>query len=76
MRARITLDDDAYQLASLYAAGDGISLGSAIGELVRKAIAKPTYIGTGIKVAPNGLHVFGSRGRVITPKMVKDALGG
>jgi hypothetical protein len=76
MRIRITLDDDAYQLASLYAAGHGISLGAAIGELVRKAIAKPAYGGTGIKTAPNGLPVFPSRGRVITPKMMKDALGG
>jgi hypothetical protein len=75
MRTSITLDDDVYQLASMYAAGRGITLGAAVGELVRKANVVPhsSPDSLGIKIAPNGLPVFASRGRVITPEMVKDA---
>jgi hypothetical protein len=75
MRTSITLDDDVYQLASLYAAGRGITLGAAVGELVRKAKAAPRSSpeSHGIKIAPNGLPVFASRGRVITSEMVKAA---
>jgi len=75
MRTSITLDDDVYQLASMYAAGRGITLGAAVGELVRKAESGPRSVpgSSGIKTLPNGLRVFASRGRVITPEMVKAA---
>jgi macrodomain Ter protein organizer (MatP/YcbG family) len=75
MRTSITLDDDVYQLASMYAAGRGITLGAAVSELVRKAEAGPRSVSglSGIKTAPNGLPVFASRGRVLTSEMVKDA---
>jgi hypothetical protein len=75
MRTSITLDDDVYQLASMYAAGRGITLGAAVGELVRKTNAAPRSSSDshGIKIAPNGLPVFASRGRVITSEMVKAA---
>jgi len=75
MRTSITIDDDVYQLASLYAAGRGITLGAAIGELVRKANAaeSPVSPSSQLKTARNGLRIFPSRGRTITPEMVRDA---
>jgi hypothetical protein len=75
MRTSITLDDDAYQLASLYAKGRGITLSAAINEAVRK-IGEPRSapISSRLKIAPNGLLVIASRGRVITSEMVKEAL--
>jgi hypothetical protein len=74
MRTSITLDDDAYQLASLYAKGRGITLSAAINEAVRK-IGEPRSASSSsrIRIAPNGLPVFSS-GRVITTEMVKEAL--
>jgi len=76
MRTSITLDEDVYQLASLYAAARGITLSAAINETVRKIGTVPgsTSGSSRMKIAPNGLPVFASRGRVITSKMVKDAL--
>jgi hypothetical protein len=78
MRVRITLDEDVYQLVSLCAAGRGITFGAAVGVLVRKAMAGPQSRSRSsrTKTATNGLRVFSARGRVITPKMVKDASGG
>jgi len=75
MRTTINLDEDVYQLASLYATGRGITLGAAVGELVRRANAapRPSSDSSGIKIAANGLPVFASRGRVITSEMVKAA---
>jgi hypothetical protein len=69
MRTTITLDDDVYELASMYAAGRGITLGAAVGELMRKA--NGTSGSSRIKIAANGLPVFAARGRVITSEMVK-----
>jgi hypothetical protein len=73
MRTSITLDDDAYQLASLYAKGRGITLSAAINEAVRKMDAPPAPTSR-IKIAPNGLRVFVADGTAITPAMVKKAL--
>jgi hypothetical protein len=74
MRTSVTLDDDVYELASLYSRGKGITLGAAIGELVRRGEAAPPDFSSEIETAPNGLPVFKSRGRVITSEMVKAAL--
>ena len=75
MRTSITLDDDVYQLASLYAAGRGITLGAAIGELVRKShSAQPSASPhPRLKTAANGLRIFPARGKPITSEMVKKA---
>jgi hypothetical protein len=75
MRTTITLDDDVYELASMYAAGRGITLGAAVGELVRRGNgpAGSTSGSPRMKTLPNGLYVFAARGRVITSEMVKDA---
>jgi hypothetical protein len=75
MRTTITLDDDVYELASMYAAGRGMTLGAAVGELVRKGngSAGSTSGASRVRIASNGLPVFSSRGKVITSEMVKAA---
>ena len=57
MRTSVTLDDDVYELASLYAHGRGITLGKAIGELVRKgqAIERGETPSSRLVREPNGL---------------------
>jgi hypothetical protein len=76
MRTSITLDEDVYQLASLYAKGRGVTLGAAIGEMVRKGAAAPRSGSPSPNLvrAPNGLLILPARGRVITNEMVKEAL--
>jgi hypothetical protein len=73
MRTSITLDEDVYEIASLYATGRGVTLGAALGELVRKGSAARPSAPAGIKTARNGLKIFAARGRKITPEMVKAA---
>ena len=76
MRTSITLDDEIYELASTYAHARDITLGAAIGELVRRgeSASRPATGSDRIVTAPNGLPVFKSRGRVITSEMVRAAL--
>jgi hypothetical protein len=73
MRTSVNLDEDVHELAILYAAGRGITLSAAINEAVRK-IAMPARVSSpssAIETRANGMPVFASRGRVITPEMVK-----
>jgi hypothetical protein len=72
MRTNVTLDDDVHQLASLYAAAKGITLGAAIGELIRKAEATPPSP-PDIRRSSSGLAMFPPSGTVLTSKMVKEA---
>jgi hypothetical protein len=72
MRTSINLDEDVYQLASLYAAGRGITLSAAINEVFLR-MAAPAAPPVLIETAPNGMPLFPSRGRIITPEMVKAA---
>jgi hypothetical protein len=76
MRTSITLDEDVYELASLYAKGRGITLSAAINEAVRKIGEAPrsTSRPSRFTIGPNGLPVFSSGGKAITPEMVKEAL--
>jgi hypothetical protein len=76
MRTSITLDEDVYEIATLYAKGRGVTLGAALGEMVRKAISTPPSDSPSprLKRAPNGLLIFAGTGRVITNEMVKAAL--
>ena len=71
MRTSITLDENVYQLASLYAAGRGITLSAAINEVFLRMTAPAAPVS--IETAPNGMPVFPIRDRVITPEMVKAA---
>lgn len=75
MRTSVTLDDQIYELASLYASARGITLGAAIGELIRRgegasgsATASPS-----LRSSANGFPLFPRRGTPITSQMVKDA---
>ncbi len=70
----MTLDDDVYELAQVYAKGKGLTFGAAVSELVRKGGSAPQseISMDGLKRLPNGMLVFAARpGRVITPEMVK-----
>jgi hypothetical protein len=71
MRTSVTLDDDIHELASIYANARGITLGAALGELVRKGQQAPEAASSEIEMGPHGLPVFRSRGHVITPEMVR-----
>jgi hypothetical protein len=72
MRTNVNLDDDIHQLTSAYASARGISLGAAIGELIRRAESPPAQ--AEIRRAPNGIPLFPRKGRTITNEMVKRAL--
>jgi hypothetical protein len=73
MRTTITIDDEAYAIATLYARARGISLGTALGEFVKNAKGKQPADFSRIETAPNGLPVFQSRVGVLTDEMVKAA---
>jgi hypothetical protein len=73
MRTTITIDDEAYAIASLYARARGITLGAAFGEFVKNARGKQQLDFSRIETAPNGLPVFQSRVGVLTDEMVKAA---
>jgi hypothetical protein len=76
MRTTVTLDQDAYELACLYAKGRGTTMGDAIGELMRRGHAAPPPASKSSRLvrASNGLLVIRSEGPVITNEMVKAAL--
>lgn len=79
MRTTVNLDQEAYELATLYSRGRGVTLGAALSELAKKGIealrTEPSPL-PGLVRAPNGLLIFAPRndGRVITNEMVREAL--
>jgi hypothetical protein len=74
MRTSITLDEDIYQHATLYAKGRGVTLSTAVSEIARKGLEAmhSTSPSLRLKRAPNGLLIFDGTGRTITPEMVKE----
>jgi hypothetical protein len=79
MRTTVNLDQEAYELASLYSRGRGVTLGAALSELAKKgieALREEPSQSPNLERLPNGMLVFKSRkdGRVITTGMVKAAL--
>ena len=70
MRTSITLEEDVYAFASLYASAKGITLGKAIGELVRRAESAPEAPPE-IHRSRSGLAMFPPRGRAVTAELVK-----
>jgi hypothetical protein len=83
MRTTVTLDQEAYELASLYSRGKGLTLGAALSELTKKGIesirvqpSSTDSIPEGLVRGPHGLLMFAPRndGRVLTSEMVKAAL--
>jgi hypothetical protein len=73
MRTSITLDDDIHELALVYAQARGLTLGAAIGELVRRGQSATALETSDIEIGPHGIPVLRSRGRVLTSEMVKAA---
>lgn len=73
MRTTVNLDDSVYEFTSQYAAARGLTLGAAIGELVRRAQTPPATSAAALRRAPNGFPMFPKQGRVLTAQMVKDA---
>ena len=71
MRTNVNLADDARQFAEIYAHANGITLGDAITDLIRKGqSAKTGDFGR----SAAGFPTFPPSGRVITTEMVKEAL--
>jgi hypothetical protein len=76
MRTSITLEEDVYQHATLYAKGRGVTLSTALTEIARKGLEAMHSTSPSPRLirAPNGLLIIPSDGRVITSEMVKAAL--
>jgi macrodomain Ter protein organizer (MatP/YcbG family) len=75
MRTSINLDADVHSFASAYAEAKGISLSTAISELVRRAeqAPEPESNSARLKTSPHGYLVIAGTGEVLTPEMVKEA---
>ncbi len=73
MRTTVNLDDEIYELASVYASARGITLGNAIGELLRKTQTDlPDQFESQIRIGANGLPILISGGGLLTSEMVKE----
>lgn len=75
MRTTVNLDPDAYDFASAYAGGKGITLSAAISELLRRAeqAPEPANHSGRLKMNEHGYLVIAGTGDPITPEMVKEA---
>jgi hypothetical protein len=71
MRTTITLSEETHEFASYYARARGITLSSAIDELIRKAEAAPPPPVPEIAYSDIGLPMLPPSGRIITCEMVK-----
>ena len=72
MRTNVNLADDARQFAEVYAHANGLTLGDAITELIRKgksAVPESTKSDFG----PSGFPIFPRKGRILTTEMVRQA---
>lgn len=72
MRTTINLDDETYEFASVYASARGITLGNAIGELLRKTHTDPDAFESQIRIGANGLPILISGGGKLTSEIVKE----
>ena len=72
MRTTITVDDETHEFVAYYARARGITLGAAIGELIRKAQGAAKAI-PDIRRSANGFPLFPpcATGEAITDEMVK-----
>jgi hypothetical protein len=72
MRTNVNLAEDARQFAEVYAHANGITLGDAITELIRKGQCAATGA---IEPAfgPSGFPIFPPKGRILTTEMVLKA---
>lgn len=75
MRMTVNLDADVYSFTSAYAGAKGITLSTAISELVRRAeqIPEPGSESPRLKMNEYGYLEITETGNVLTPEMVKAA---
>jgi hypothetical protein len=73
MRTNVNIADDARQFAELYAYANGLTLGDAISELIRKGRETRAQKDSKIEfeLSPAGFPVFPRSGRRITTEMVR-----
>jgi len=76
MRTNVNLADDARQFAEVYAHANGITLGEAITDLVRKGGEAASLPAKKVEFRRSaaGFPTFPPSGRVITTEMVNEAL--
>ena len=77
MRTTVNLDQEAYELVTLYSKGRGVTLGAALSELAKKGIEATRgekALSPRLQRLPNGMLIARPQGRVITNEMVKAAL--
>src|ERR1035438_9173552 len=67
MRTNVNLADDARQFAEVYAHANGITLGDAITDLIRKGQSAATVAAEPTKFAfgPSGFPIFPPNGRIL-----------
>jgi hypothetical protein len=75
MRTNVNIADDAREFAEVYAHANGISLGEAMTELIRKGRESASSQKNGIRFdrSESGFPVFPRSGRIITTEMVLEA---
>ena len=75
MRTNVNLADDARQFAEIYAHANGLTLGDAITDLIRKGGHAATSASETPKFgrSASGFPTFPPKGRVITTEMVLKA---
>jgi hypothetical protein len=75
MRTNVNLADDARQFAELYAHANGITLGDAITDLIRKGSKAASSESETPRFGrtPSGFPTFPPKGRILTTEMVLKA---
>jgi hypothetical protein len=75
MRTNINLADDARQFAEIYAHANGITLGEAISELIRKVSQSASEASETPKFgrSASGFPTFPQKGRILATEMVVKA---
>jgi hypothetical protein len=75
MRTNVNLADDARQFAEIYAHANGLTLGDAITELIRKSSRAASGASESMKFArsASGFPTLPPRGRILTTEMVLKA---
>lgn len=75
MRTNVNLADDAREFAELYAHANGITLGDAITELIRKGGKAASTASETVKFGrtASGFPTFPPKGRILTTEMVLKA---
>lgn len=72
MRTTISIDEDVHEFASIYAASRGITLGSAVNELIRKAKSAPAPE-PDVYISPlTGLRAFPPTGPTVLTRQIKE----